>query len=61
MKAFWKLSGISEKSENGGKSILAFYFYLYCDIIGSEFFSYSHAFFFFFPAVLGIKPSTWAC
>jgi hypothetical protein len=48
MKAFWKLSGISEKSENGGKSILAFYFSLYCDIIGSEFFSYSHAFFFFF-------------
>lgn len=25
MKAFWKLSGISEKSDNGGKCVHAFF------------------------------------
>lgn len=27
MKAFWKLSCISEKSENGGKCVYAFFVY----------------------------------
>lgn len=28
MKAFWKLPGVSEKSENGGKCVPAFFNYV---------------------------------
>ena len=38
MKAFWKLSGISEKSENGGKCVHGFFVYnvmaLKMDLLG---------------------------
>lgn len=46
MKAFWKLSGISEKSENGGKCVHGFFVYN-----GTENGSFRHVYGKFSPGI----------